>query len=113
MNGIKLKQFLLIQGISHRLINTLKLNNSILCNNSPIPINGLLHYNDIVCIDFSYKEESENIIPVKIPLSIIYEDEALLVINKPAGIPVHPSLHYYESSLSNGVKYYFNEIRII
>lgn len=43
-------------------------------------------------------------------LSILYEDEAFLVINKPAGIPVHPSLHYYENSLSNGIQYYFHEI---
>ena len=45
-------------------------------------------------------------------LDIIYEDEAFLVINKPAGIPVHPSLNHYEDSLANGVKYYLNSKNI-
>ena len=45
-------------------------------------------------------------------LKIIYEDEALLIIDKPAGIPVHPSILHYTNSLSNGVKYYFDSINL-
>ena len=45
-------------------------------------------------------------------LKIIYEDEALLIIDKPAGIPVHPSIIHFEDSLSNGVKYYFDTINL-
>ena len=40
-------------------------------------------------------------------LNIIYEDEFLLVLNKPAGYPIHPSMLHFEDSISNGVKYYF------
>ena len=43
-------------------------------------------------------------------LDIIYEDDSYIVINKPAGIPVHPSMLHYENSLSNGVKFYFDSI---
>ena len=43
-------------------------------------------------------------------LDIIYEDDAYLVINKPAGIPIHPSMDHFTDSLSNGVKYYFDSI---
>lgn len=43
-------------------------------------------------------------------LNIIYEDEYMLIINKPAGMPVHPSARHFENSLSNGVKYYFDTI---
>lgn len=42
-------------------------------------------------------------------LDIIYEDEYYLVINKPAGLAVHPSILHYNNSLSNGVKYYFEQ----
>ena len=45
-------------------------------------------------------------------LSILYEDEYLLIIDKPAGIPVHPSIIHFEDSLSNGVKYYFDTINL-
>ena len=43
---------------------------------------------------------------------ILYEDESLLILNKPAGIPVHPSMEHYTDSLSNGVKYYFEQISL-
>lgn len=58
----------------------------------------------------NFIETSDNIVPTKMVLNIIFEDDYLLVINKSAGIPVHPSCNYYENSLSNGVKYYFNSI---
>jgi 23S rRNA pseudouridine1911/1915/1917 synthase len=51
-------------------------------------------------------------VPVQIKLNIVYEDEYLLIINKPPFIPVHPSCNHYENSLSNGVKYYFNSINL-
>ena len=43
-------------------------------------------------------------------LDIIYEDEWLIVINKSAGIPVHPSMLHYTDSLSNGIRFYFDSI---
>lgn len=50
---------------------------------------------------------SENIIPKKLPLDIVYEDEDVLVINKPPHMPVHPSMGNYENTVANGVMYYF------
>ena len=46
--------------------------------------------------------------PTKKDLNILYEDEYLLVVDKPAGMPVHPSMEHYEDSLCNIVKYYFD-----
>ncbi len=50
---------------------------------------------------------SENIIPVNIPLDVVFEDEDILVVNKPPNMPTHPSMGNYENSLANGVMYYF------
>ena len=50
---------------------------------------------------------SENIVPTDIPLDIVYEDEDVLVINKPSNMPTHPSMVNYENSLANGVMYYY------
>ena len=44
--------------------------------------------------------------------SVIYEDECFLVINKPAYVPIHPSILHFEDTLSNGVKYYFESHHI-
>ena len=53
------------------------------------------------------EHSSEKIPPVELPLDIIYEDEDLMVINKPAGMPIHPSMNNYYNSLANGLAYYF------
>lgn len=43
-------------------------------------------------------------------LDIIYEDEYMLILNKPANIAMHPSVRHFDNTLSNGVKYYFGKI---
>lgn len=49
---------------------------------------------------------SQNIQPVQIPLTIEYEDDDILIIDKPAGMPVHPSQGHYTDTLANAVVYY-------
>ena len=96
--------------ISHRLLVTLKRENCIFLNDTPTFIHHKVNTGDIISVSFSYQEDNSNIVPKKLPLDIIYEDEYYIVINKPAGIPVHPSMSHYEDSLSNGVRYYFDSI---
>ena len=95
--------------MSDRLILKLKRNNKIWVNNILGYIYSQLNLNDILIIDLDFNEYSENIIPIKMDLNIVFEDEWILILNKPAGIPVHPSMAHYENSLSNGVNYYFKE----
>ena len=68
--------------------------------------------NDILTINFDFDEDNSNVIPTKINLDIVYEDEWLIIVNKPAGIAVHPSLSHYSNSLSNGIRYYFDSINL-
>lgn len=96
--------------MSNRLISKLKLNKCILLNNKETYLDRLLSIGDIVVCNLDFEECSDNIVPCKIDLDIIYEDDALLVINKIPNIAVHPSILHYDNSLANGVKYYFNSI---
>ena len=96
--------------ISDRLLIKLKKNKKIYLNNTPAYVDKQITQADIIKIDINFEEESANIIPIEMNLNIIFEDNYLLIINKPAGIPVHPSIAHYKNSLSNGVKYYFNMI---
>lgn len=96
--------------ISDRLIIKLKNSKQIYLNNESTHINQKLKLNDIICVNLDFEEESDNIVPTKMNLNILYEDEALLIIDKPPFMPVHPSMDHYEDSLSNGIKYYFNTI---
>lgn len=52
---------------------------------------------------------SDNIVPTPMPLDILYEDEDILAINKPAGLPTHPSIRHYTDTLANGVMHYYKE----
>ena len=99
--------------ISDRLLTFLKKNSLILYNNDKITnLNILARLNSTVTVDLNFEEDNNNIVPIKMDLKIIYEDEALLIIDKHAGIPVHPSILHYTNSLSNGVKYYFDSINL-
>jgi len=96
--------------ISDRLIIKLKNSKQIYLNNSPTFVNQKIRINDIISIDLNFEETSDNILPIKMDLDILYEDDSVLIVNKPPFIPVHPSMDHYEDSLSNGIKYYFNSI---
>lgn len=96
--------------MSSRLILKLKKNEKICLNNKIVSINNPIKIGDILEVSIDFEEDNNNILPVKMPLNIIYEDEAMLIIDKPAGMPVHPSMLHYDNSLSNGVKYYFDSI---
>lgn len=98
--------------ISDRLFLKLKKNNKIYLNNSNTCLWKPLEINDLVEIFIDFEEDNSNIPSTKMNLDIIYEDDAFLVINKPAGIPVHPSMQHYSDSLSSGVKYYFDTLSL-
>lgn len=96
--------------ISDRLLVKLKHNKKIFINNVCVPVNSLLNTGDLIQVFIDFIEDNSNIVPINIPLDIIYEDECLLIINKPSSMPVHPSMDHFEDSLSNGIKYYFDKI---
>ena len=93
--------------MSDRLISKLKRENKIYLNNQNVYVTNHVSMRDIVKIDLNFEEESDNIIPTKIDLNILYEDDWLLVVNKPPFLPVHPSCNHYYYSLANGIKYYY------
>lgn len=97
--------------MSDRFILKLKNQKCIFLNDVYVPINAEICENDILEIIENFEEDSSNILPnSNIDFKILFEDEFLLIVDKPAGIPVHPSILHYEDSLSNGVKYYFEKI---
>lgn len=98
--------------ISDRLFLKLKKNNKIYLNNSNTCLWKPLEIDDLVEIFIDFKEDNSNIPSIKMNLDIIYEDDAFLIVNKPAGIPVHPSMQHYSDSLSSGVKYYFDTLSL-
>ena len=70
-------------------------------------VNQKISSGDILTIKLLETESSEKIVPEKLDMDIVYEDEDILVVNKPANMPVHPSQNHYTGTLANGIAYYF------
>ena len=96
--------------ISARLLHKLITEKHIFLNGFITDTRSSIANNDIITVNLDFEEENTNIISTQMKLDIIYEDAGLLILNKPAGIAVHPSILHYQDSLSNGVKYYFESI---
>ncbi len=98
--------------ISNKLLNKLIKNKSIFLNGLICDTRNKALHGDVLIIDLNNKEDNSNIISTKMDLNIIFEDEWMLVVDKPAGIPIHPSTSHYTDSLSNGIKFYFDSINL-
>ena len=97
--------------ISSRLFNKIK-NKYVFVNGEHAIYYKDLNVNDVIEVDFGYDDENYNNIVSNpdIKFEIVYEDDWLLIVNKAANLPVHPSLNHYDISLSNGVRAYFDKI---
>ena len=83
---------------------------NILVNKIPVKSSYKVKPGDEISIVMDFPRRELKIIPENIPLNIVYEDDSLLVINKPAGLVVHPGHGNYSGTLVNGLAYHFKEL---
>ncbi len=95
---------------SKRLSKKLELNNSLFLNGEVTKLNKSAFTGDILCIEFDENEDEYD--PIDISIDIIYEDNDLLVVNKPPFIVVHPTKSHQNNTIANGVAYYFKQKNI-
>lgn len=98
--------------VSSRLLPVLKRNNLIKLNNNSTYLDAPIKTGDLIAFSLDFDEDNSNIVPTKMPLDIIYEDDALILINKPSNLAIHPTTYHFTDTLSNGLKSYFDENRI-
>ena len=90
--GLRIEQFLRRRGYSLQNLTQLKkMKESVLVNGQWLHLNRRLTSGDELVIHIQEHESSKHIPAVNLPLDIVYEDEDIIVINKPAGMPIHPS----------------------
>ena len=82
---------------------------NILVNEQPVASNYKVKPLDLVQVMLDHEPIDFTILPENIPLEVVYEDEDVLVINKPAGLVVHPGHGNYEHTLLNALAYYFQQ----
>ncbi len=92
--------------LSERFIKKLKNSGGILCNSAPAYVNAVVKKGDAIEILMDFTEESKEIIPENIDINIIFEDEWMIVLDKPPYMVVHPTFNYASGTLANAVAYY-------
>ena len=108
--GIRIDKYLLDKlDISRNKIQKLINDNNILVNGKSVKASYIVRVDDLIECDFEYKEKID-ILPEDIPLDIVYEDDDLLVVNKPSGMVVHPAVGNYSHTLVNALMYHCNNL---
>lgn len=108
--GLSVERFLRSKNYTRQSITQLKKyeNNTVIAGEW-VHINHVLKCGDVLTVTIHEDETSAKIPPVNLPISIVYEDEDIIVVNKPAKMPIHPSLNNYENTLGNALEYYFRQ----
>lgn len=106
--GLRVEQFLRLRGYSHRLMVHLKKDPlGLSVDGRPVFSIHRLEAGEVLRITLTEEDSSQNIVPVPLPLSIVYEDEDILVIDKDQEVPVHPSQGHHTNTLANAVAWYY------
>ena len=107
--GTTVLDFLRKKGFSRHILSSMKADKEALTRNGQrIGGREQLLAGDHFRVRLLETVDSDGIVPVSMPLSILYEDDDILVINKPADMPVHPSIGNYTNTLANGVAAYLD-----
>ena len=107
LEGVSVKTFLRRHcTVSARLLAKLKrVENGMTVNGVAVRSIDILHAGDELCLTFP--EDHPETEPVEMPLNIIYEDDSIIVLDKPPFMPVHPVRDHQKDTLANGVMFYF------
>lgn len=108
--GQDVHSFLRKKGYSRHMLSSMKpVRDAILLNGSHVFMKHALNAGDTLRVCFCDELPSETLIPADVPFSIVYEDEDLLVIDKPANEAIHPAISHPADTLGNGLALYFQK----
>lgn len=111
--GMTIRDYLKeVQQFSRRILVAVKQEGSILVNGVPQTVRYVLQENDQLEVKFPEEEIGPSMIREDMDLSLLYEDDAVLVVDKPAGMATIPSLHQPTGTLANGILGYYERKQI-
>ncbi|WP_089321292.1 RluA family pseudouridine synthase [Pontibacter ummariensis] len=83
---------------------------SVQVNQKPVKVSYKVKPKDVITVTLAEPPRETDIVPENIPLDIVYEDEELLLVNKPAGMVVHPAYNNWNGTLVNALTYYLQNL---
>ncbi|MGN1154628.1 MAG: RluA family pseudouridine synthase, partial [Agathobacter sp.] len=103
-----IEQFLKLKEFPHQAIVQLKkTREGILLNGVWAYVSEKLETNDKLELFLVEDSADTTILPIPMEIPIVYEDEDLIIVDKPANMPIHPSMNHHEGTLANGLLYYY------
>ena len=100
----------LVENATRNKIQQAAASGNIFVNNVAVKSNYKVKANDVVRVLLSHPPYENLLTPEDIPLDIVYEDDQLLVVNKPAGMVVHPGHGNYSGTLVNALAFHFDNL---
>lgn len=108
--GKTVKDWFFSNGFSNNQIKRLKsLDDGILLNGQRVTVRRLLSPGDTLSLRLEDDDGNPALVPTEMPLSVLYEDENIIALDKPAGMPTHPSHGHFEDTLANGLAFLFGK----
>ena len=109
-NGERIDKYLSneMSGFSRSYIQKLMKDGHVYVNGKAVKANYKLAYDDMITVEIPDLVEPD-IVPENIPLDILYEDDDILIVNKPKGMVVHPAAGHYSGTLVNALLYHCGE----
>lgn len=110
-DGVMLSNYLKYElKLSGRSISRLKrIDGGIMLCGKPVTVRAVLSAGDRLSLATEDRDTPENIVPTDLPIDIIYEDDDIIAVNKPYGMPTHPSHGHYTDTLANALAFYYRE----
>lgn len=111
--GMTIRDYLMeYHRFSRRILIAVKLEGKILINGIPQTVRYSLREGDLLEISFPKEQVGEYMVKEEMDLSIVYEDDSVIVVDKPAGIATIPSLHHPTGTVANGILGYYEKHNI-
>ncbi len=111
-NLVRIDKYLVnvMAGISRNRIQEAADAGNVLVNGKPVKSNYRVKPCDVISIVLDYPPNEYTIVPQEIPLNIVYEDDDIIVVNKQAGLVVHPGFGNFDGTLLNGIAWHLKDM---
>lgn len=109
---LRIDKFLMhrVENASRNRIQNAIDNGSVLVNDKPVKPSYKVKPEDVISVVLPHPPRDTEVYPENIPLDIVYEDDDVVVVNKPAGMVVHPGYNNYTGTLVNALVYHFQQL---
>ncbi|MGM0523579.1 MAG: RluA family pseudouridine synthase [Bacillota bacterium] len=113
-DGLNVRDYLLSEvNLSRQTLKKIKFSGgAIYLNNEPVNVRATVKKGDTIDCLLPKEERSPSLYSVEIPLDILYEDDFIIVLNKPAGLPVMPKMGHDKPSLAHGLIHYYDQTKL-